>query len=634
VIIGTAGHIDHGKTALVQALTGRNTDRLPEERQRGISIELGYAFKPLRNGDSLAFVDVPGHEKFVHTMLAGATGIDLALLVVAADDGVMPQTEEHLEILRLLGVARGVIALTKIDKVEPSRLAEVRHAIGRWLDASAEHAWPLFAVSSISGAGIRELDEHLQRLAESTAGRSARGRFRLAVDRTFTLDGVGTVVTGTVHAGSVREGDEIRIAPAGRRARVRSIHSQDQSVREGRPGQRCALNLVGVAREDVPRGDWAQAGDLANVTTRFDATLRLSPREPRALASAAEVHLHHGARAIVARIAVLDRASVAPGDTALVGIVTAEPLPICRGDRYVIRDASARRTMGGGTVLEIDPPIRHRRAPARLALLEQLRTEDPVAALTAWLAVEPVAVMRLAGGWNLDDAELAGLLTAAAARVAAGTAFTQAAWMSLRTAVLAAVGNTHEREPEMPGLEQNRLRRMVGTRLTAESFAVLVDEMLAANVLVRRGAFLALPEHKAELANDERIRWERIKPQLMEARFCPPRVRDLAKDAGAAEGEVRALLRKVALVGEVTLVAHDHYFLTDAVATLADIAATVADADGVARAAPFRDRIGGGRKVAIQILEFFDRVGYTRRIRDEHLLRRDNPWRPGVHTQP
>jgi selenocysteine-specific elongation factor len=260
-------------------------------------------------------------------------------------------------------------------------------------------------------------------------------------------------------------------------------------------------------------------------------------------------------------------------------------------------------------------------------LLGALRTRRGVAALPAWLAAEPVPVSRLSSGWNLRDDEARAALAAVHARVAAGTAFSAERWATLRERTLAAVAATHEREPEMPGLEQNRLRRMVAPALAIDVIADVIDELLADAALVRRGAFLALPSHKAELGKDERMRWEKIKPLLMEARFDPPRIRDIARLTGIAEAEVRALLKRVARVGEVTLVALDHFFLTDAVAQMADMAAGLIAQHGAARAAEFRNEIGTGRKVAIQILEFFDRVGFTRRVRDDHLMRRDNPWR-------
>ncbi|MFN9478524.1 MAG: selenocysteine-specific translation elongation factor, partial [Betaproteobacteria bacterium] len=470
MLIGTAGHIDHGKTALITRLTGRNTDRLPEEQKRGISIELGYAYLPLADGGVLGFIDVPGHERFVHTMLAGATGIDLALLVVAADDGVMPQTEEHLDILRLLGLRDGVVALTKIDAVPAERVAAVRAQLAAVLAGTPQADWPVFAVSARSGEGLAVLDAHLRATARGRAVRPDGGQFRLAIDRVFTLGGIGTVATGTVHAGSVRVGDEVAIQPPGLRARARSLHAQDRAAEVGRAGERCALALVGVAREDIERGLWLQAPALANPTDRFDATLRLSAREARSLAPWTQVHLHHGTRDVLARVALLDCASLAPSGEALVSVQPVVPLPVCRGDRFVLRDAAASRTLAGGVVLDIAPPARGKRRPERLALLAALRDDSnprrpgegrgpasfdtppqPNHALTTWLSQTPIPLARIASGWNLRDDELHALLAQVGARVAGGVAFAPAAWQALRSRVLDAVAATHEREPEMPG---------------------------------------------------------------------------------------------------------------------------------------------------------------------------------------
>jgi selenocysteine-specific elongation factor len=634
MLIGTAGHIDHGKTSLVKRLTGRNTDRLPEEIKRGISIELGYAYIPAADAQAepLGFIDVPGHERFVHTMLAGATGIDCALLVVAADDGVMPQTEEHFEILKLLGVRTGAIALTKADAVAPERVDEVRAQLAQWLTPTVASDWPVFALSSLTGEGVPALQDWLQAQAAGWPQRRAAGQFRMAVDRVFSLAGVGTIVTGTVHAGSVAVGDEVLVQPSGRRARVRSLHAQDRPAERGVAGQRCALNLAAIGREDVERGEWVQSATLGNLTQRFDAVIERT--RATELRNETMVHLHHGTRDVLARVAVLDDSDPA---AVLVSLTTAEPVAASAGDRIVLRDAQARHTLAGGAVVDIAVPTRGRRRPERLALLRQLgelQARDRGAALQARLRHGPFATSALKSGWNLRDDEFDLLLAASGARRAADLLFDGAHWTRLAEQAQQAIAATHEREPEMPGLEQHRLRRMVAPALPQEAITTLLDELIDAGTLVRRGAFVALPSHKAELARDERVRWEKIKPLLMDKRFEPPRVRDIARDTGIAETDVRALLRRVARVGEVTLVAHDHFFITDAVAEMAEMAGELARAHGAARAAEFRDRIGTGRKLAIQILEFFDKVGYTRRVRDDHLLRRDNPWRVPVSAAP
>ena len=633
MLVGTAGHIDHGKTSLVKQLTGRDTDRLPEEIKRGISIELGYAYVPA-GSDVLGFVDVPGHERLIHTMLAGATGIDFALLVIAADDGVMPQTDEHLDILLLLGIGAGAIALTKVDAVSAERIDEVVLQIAHRVSGTAAAHWPVFAVSSLSGKGIGELHAYLLHAAANRAARTTDGHFRMAIDRCFTLSGIGTVVTGTVHSGQVCVGDSVSIGPSAHgalTARVRTIHAQDRASTVGVAGQRCALNLAGIEKAQVERGMWVQAPSLANITDRFDATLTLSSRVDKSIANLSTVHVHHGTADAMARVAVLDAARVEPGVTQLVSLTLDRPFSACRGDRFVVRDASAQRTLGGGLVLDVtplgSPPKRGRRAPSRLQLLAALRDRSQPEALQAWLDREPVTLARLASSWNLRDDELRELIDASGAHVAAGIAIAAEHWQRLLREAVTAVGQAHQKEPEMPGVEQQRLRRMVAPALDIDVFGSLIDELLEHSSLQRRGAFLALPAHTATLGKDQRVRWERIKPMLDDRKFDPPRVRDIARDTGIPEVEVRHLLKTVARTGDVAQVAHDHFFLTTAVADLADIAGRVAERHGAARAAEFRDQIATGRKLAIQILEFFDKVGYLRRVRDDHLVRRANPWR-------
>ena len=635
MIVGTAGHIDHGKTSLIKRLTGRDTDRLPEEIKRGISIELGYAYVPVGD-DILGFVDVPGHERFIHTMLAGATGVDFALLVIAADDGVMPQTDEHLDILLLLGIDVGAVALTKTDAVSAERVDEVLLQLADRVSKTAAASWPVFAVSSLTGDGIGDLQAYLLHAARKHAARPIRGHFRMAIDRCFTLSGIGTVVTGTVHAGGIRVGESVSVGPSAHgmlTARVRSIHAQDRSNTVGSVGQRCALNLAGVEKSQIQRGMWVQAPALTNVTERFDATLALSQKTIKPSGNAWTVHLHHGTDDAMARLAVLYPSRIEQESTAarLISITLDRPLAVCRGDRFVIRDASAQRTLGGGTVLDVMPQgsaaRRGRRAPARLQLLAALRDGSPADALRAWLQRSPVPVARLASGWNLRDVEVQQLIDACGAHVASNIAVSAEHWQQLRGEVLTAVELAHQKEPEMPGVEQQRLRRMLAPAFDVEAFGSLIDELVKQALLQRRGAFLALPTHTASLGKDQRARWERIKPLLIERKFDPPRVRDLARDTGIPEVEVRHLLKTVARTGEVAQVAHDHFFLTTAVAELADIAGSVAERHGAARAAEFRDQIATGRKLAIQILEFFDKVGYLRRVRDDHLVRRANPWR-------
>ena len=634
MIIGTAGHIDHGKTTLVKALTGVDADRLPEEKARGITLDLGYAYAPLADGSVLGFVDVPGHEKLIHNMLAGATGIDYVLLVVAADDGPMPQTREHLELLGLLGLDRGAVALTKCDVMDAARIAAARGEVEALLAGTPLEGSPLFAVSATTGEGVAALRAHLEATAAGHTRRDAAGRFRLAIDRCFTLSGIGTVVTGTAFSGKVGAGDTAIICPAGGagyKARVKSLHVQDRPAPSGQAGDRCALALTGdFEKKDIERGMWLVDPAAARPLIRFQAEIRV-PAMQAALKHWTPVHVHLGAADITGRVALLEGDLLAPGASALAEILLDRATLAVRGDRFVLRDASARHSIGGGRVLDCFPPSRHKRSPARLALLAALTDDDPAVSLNllAGQAVAGVDLGRFAANWNLTADAAANLWRVAGLRViAAGEqhlGFTAGGWQALGEKLLAALAAEHARAPDMVGVERERLRRLTLPTLERAAFDALVAELLAAGRIAAAHAWLHLPEHQASLAAGDRDLFAVLKPLLDAQPHGPPRVRDIARASGTAEDTVRQLFRRVARAGELYPVAHDHYFTADAVAGLAAIVAALNAEKGSARAADLRDIIyrdgGGGRKVAIHILEFFDRIGYTRRVRDEHLLR-------------
>lgn len=624
MIIGTAGHIDHGKTALIKALTGVDADRLKEEKARGITIDLGYAYHALPGGEALGFVDVPGHERLVHNMLAGATGIDFVLLVVAADDGVMPQTREHVHIVHLLGLARGAVALTKTDRVAPGRVAEVEAQTKALLASTVLAGSPIYPVSSITGAGIGALRERIEAAARDTGLREVHGHFRLAIDRCFTLTGSGTVVTGTVYSGQVQVGDTLVISPAGRPVRVRGIHAQNRPANEGRAGQRCALNLTGVEKSEIARGDWVLAPAAHAPTSRVDARVTLLGSETRALADRTPVHAHVGAADILARVTVLQE-SIAPGGGGLAQLVFDRPVAALRGDRVILRDQSARRTIGGGVVLDPFAPARKRRTPARLAMLDALERPSAGAALDALLAQSPFGVDldRFALMWNRPantdgwrDVSMM-VIETPPTRLAIAPRH----WSALRQAAIEALADQHARVPGVLGLNAVQLRAKAAAQLPWSAFSVLIEGLLEDGRLARRGAWLHLPGHAIRLSVAEARLWERVAPLLRAEPFEPPRVRDIARTLGLDEAQVRALLQRVALIGDVYLIAHDHYFDRDAVDALARIARELADEIGEVRAADFRDRIKTGRKLAIRILEYFDRMGFSRRVGEGHRLR-------------
>jgi selenocysteine-specific elongation factor len=634
MILGTAGHIDHGKTALVRALTGVDTDRLKEEKARGISIELGYAYTQLANGEVLGIIDVPGHERFVHTMAAGAVGIDHALLVVAADDGVMPQTREHLAILELLGVRQATVALNKADRVPPARRAEVRAELQQLLAATPFARAVVFdtVATGPADAGVAALRAHLHGLAQAQPARRGDGLFRLAVDRVFTLAGQGTVVTGTVFGGTVRVGDTLLHSASGMPVRVRSLHAQNRESASGSAGQRCALNLAGIAREAIARGDWIADARVLQATQRIDVRLQLLADAPR-LTPWTGVHAHLGTAHHLARVVLLDGEALAPGGQARAQLVFDAPVFTVPGDRLILRNAQASRTIGGAAVIDPFAPARKRRSAERLASLDALErlaaSGDPADLIAGAPQGLPRSQLVRLLGRSAEHLPLPPDLVQLPLGGADALLLAPARWLRLRQQVAAALARFHERSPDEPGVNAARLRRMAlpGPVLAGQEalWRSLLAALVADGTLAASGAWLHLPGHRASLSPAQEALAGKLLAALHEGGFDPPWVRELARDHHAPEEAVRQLLRQLARGGQLFQVVKDLFYTAARIRELAALAATLAAAAprGVVAAHAFRDASGLGRKRAIQVLEFFDRVGYTRRLHEGHVLRPD-----------
>ena len=635
MIVGTAGHVDHGKTALVRALTGVDTDRLQEEKTRGMTIDLGFAYLPAPGGDIVGFVDVPGHERFVHTMLAGASGIDFVLLVVAADDGVMPQTREHLAIIDLLGVEHGAVVLTKSDLAAPARCeavaADIRAALGDTALAEAE----IIPASTVTGEGIDDVRHLLFEEASHFAGRKASGRFRLAVDRCFTLHGVGTIVTGTVLSGSLGTGESVVVSPSGLTARVRSIHAQNRPAEHGRAGDRCALNLAGegVSKEAIRRGDMILDPALHAPTDRIDASLRVLPREPRAIGQWFPVRLHHAATEVGARIVLLRDEPVRPGVAAKVQLVLDGPIAAAAGDAYVLRDTSAQRTIGGGRFLDLRAPSRKRRAPERLAQLEAHAIPAPERAVAALLDTPPhyLDLNTFARNRALSPGEVESLIDGLGLIcIPVGEmliVLSPTRWRQFKSRLVETLEAFHADNPDLPGIGMERLRLQLDPRLAARAFAAVLRGLSRAGEVALDGAWVRLPGHEVRLTPKDEVLWLQVQPFLGGSDgFHPPRVRDIAEMLDKPETEIRRLLKFAGRMGKVHEVAQDHFFLRMELAQLVEIINGLAatEPNGQFSAARFRDHVGSGRKVAVRILEFLDLHGVTVRRGD---LRRVNSHR-------
>ncbi|MDQ6685486.1 MAG: selenocysteine-specific translation elongation factor [Pseudomonadota bacterium] len=631
MIVATAGHIDHGKTRLVKALTGVDTDRLPEERARGISIDLGFAHADLDASLRVSFIDVPGHERFIRNMLAGVCAIDASLLVVAADDGPMPQTLEHLHILDLIGVRCGAVVITKTDLVPPERVEAVAAEVERMLAATSLAGIPMIPVSTATGVGLETLRQWLREVASGSASPADEGRqFRLAVDRCFTIAGSGTVVTGTVHSGSVAVGDQLRVSPSGSEVRVRGLQVQGTPAAQAHQGQRCALNLAGVAVDAVGRGDWL-VHPAAHAPTRcFDARLRVLVAEDAPLAHWTPVHLHLGTADVPARIAVPGSGCIAPGNADQVQIVLERPIAALHGDRFVIRDQGARRTIGGGTVLDPFARRRHRRTELRAAELQALDSDSPAQILRGLLDLSAggVDLEALTQALNLTPARAAALLREQRA-VPLGkhrpVGLSQAGAEMLRMQVLKALRAFHQAAPQASGMPLAALHKAACGRLPAPAFQAFARELANRQAIVLSNDVVRLTEHEATDNDEDRQLWAGVQRRLAQLGVQVPLSNDLARSLGVKDEVLRSFLHRKSRTGDVLRVTAERFCLRE---TLAGLAATAAElsrhaVDGRFSAAQFRDAIGTGRGLAIHYLELFDRLGITQRFGDQRRIGKD-----------
>lgn len=616
MIVATSGHIDHGKTALVRMLTGVDTDRLPEEKARGITIDLGYAYTIASCGASIAFIDVPGHERLVHTMVAGAVGVDFALLLVAADDGPMPQTLEHLAILDLLGVPGGIVVLTKSDRVDAARLAAVEAQVRDFVRGTVLADAPVLACSSMTGDGIAAVRAGIEAAAAALHARAATGGFRLALDRAFTLPGVGLIATGTAHSGQVQPGQRLMLSPVGLEVRVRGLHSGNKATDHGQAGQRIALNIAGprLDRADAARGSWLTDPALHAPTTRLDARLRLLPGEAQALRHWTPMHVHMGAADIPGRIGLLDDRALEPGGTAWVQLALDAPTVAAYGDRFVIRDQSAQRSLGGGHVVDPHPPRRGARKPERRRVLLALDQPCTAAALHALLA-------QADAGLDLDWFRLARNVTAPELQALSGNmvtvgplGFSPAHHDALRSRVLAAAADHAAAHPDSAGCSPEELLRRLPPGMRSAGRAALRD-LVFNGMLHRFGPLLHLPGHVVRLSVAEESLWDELHAVLQGAGMDQPRAALLAERLQVPDGELMPLLRKLAGIGRLCRVSSHYYVLPDALARLAQAAEAVAQDSpgGILTVGRFREATGIGRNLTMPMLEFFDKVGLTTR---------------------
>jgi len=621
MIVATAGHIDHGKTSLVRALSGVDTDRLPEEKARGMSIDLGFAYVEV-DGQRLGFVDVPGHERFVRNMIAGVSGIDFALLTVAADDGVMPQTREHLAIVDLLGIGAGAVALTKIDRASPERVAAAIQEVRALLEGATLADAPVFAVSSITGQGVEQLRAHLAEAARATGRDRAQGAFRMTVDRTFIIDGAGIVVTGLVLSGEAAVNDRLLISPSGTEVRVRAIHAHNRKADSARAGERCALNISAsrLTRTAVARGDWLLDARIHAPTERFDVRLRVLGSESHPLRHWTPTHLHIGAADVPARVAILSGGAMAPGADGFAQLVLSQPISALHGDPFILRDQSASRTIAGGLVVDPFAPSRGRARPERLALLPALERAHLAASLAASLERAPkgFAFGRFQLARNLDSERGAQAVRAADAVLVGdgreALAYTRRRWDEILEQARAAIAAGCEASGGARLTLAQAQRRLQEVAHPQAAPAVL-EQLVGAGFLEHAAGGYRLHGAQAQLEPKDADLWKRVEPLIDVDSLRPPSVAEIAAQVRQEARMVERLLNRAARLGLAVQVAANRYYPPHRLLQLAEIAEATAaeDADGVLQVRAYRDRSGIGRNLVIEVLEHFDRAGFTHR---------------------
>lgn len=612
MIFVTAGHVDHGKTALLEALTGTNTAHLPEEKKRGLTIDLGYAYMPYTdaNGQAavLGFIDVPGHQKFLSNMLAGLGGVDHALLVVSAEEGIKPQTVEHLTLLGLLHFRQITLVITKADRVEPAKIetliSQIHQKFLQLTDA------PYFVTSAYTGQGITELRDYL--IVHAAASQLTEKPFRYAIDRVFSVKGAGVVVTGTAVSGTVHVGDSLYLSN-GEKVRIKAIHAQNQPSERGIAGERLALNLANVEKAEMTRGDWltALAPDFATdrITVRFQAQAPL--KESNA------VHLYHFASHTTAKFNLLSDKQAVKFSQGFAEIILDTPLHIAVGDKLILRSGDDQQTLAGAVVVEIDSPKRHKRTETRLAEVAQLASaQTPSAYAAVYLAQKAVEAAKLQWMLQLSEAELAALDLGSSQKWLYQAGFKQ----QLQAQVLEKMAAYHAEHQDQLGVTKARLYRMA---LLAQPEALanfLIDTLIEEKQLLQTRGWIHLPDHRIEFDAKELPIWQQIQP-LFAATTQALWVREVAQALSLDETFTRNLLYKAGKLGYLIPIVKDRFLLSEQIAAFADLIRAFIAEHGEISVNQLRDEIQYGRKLTVQLIEYFDRTGFLRRKGNVHLLR-------------
>ena len=633
MIIATAGHVDHGKTELVKALTGIDTDRLLEEKARGLSVDLGFAYHTLPDNTILGFVDVPGHDNFIRNMLAGVAGIDLGLLVVAADDGVMPQTREHLAILSLMEIRQYIVALTKIDRVSSGRVYDVADQVDRLLTAQGHEGVTIYPVCAPENQGIGELMKALKsRVKAASAAWTAEHHFRMSIDRVFTLKGVGLVVTGMVFSGAVRKGESMTLSTDGSQVRVRGIRAHNTASNGAKAGERCAINIAGrgLNKEVVRRGNWLMHPSLYAPTRRIDVEVKVLASETGPLKHWTPTHLHIGADHLSARVAVLSGGAIPAGGQGLAQLVVSRDAFAVHGDTFVLRDQSAQRTIAGGRVIDPFSPKRGRARPARIAALNAMQHRNVTDALRALTDGSETGVLLtpFSVAYNLPAPRLDMLIERLSLRRVGQQSkqrvFCETQWHRLGAKVVGAVKGFHRSKPMSPGASVKDIQLALSPHIETSILEVLLGTLVEEQRLNSRGTRFHLPSHSIRISVRDQRLLDRVAPKLAPRSGTPLSLHQAAADLKVDLETLEMTLKTASRLGKMVLIGKNRYAPTHFVAKLGVVAERLAanSADRCFTTAEYRKQTTLGRNFVIDVLEYFDQIGFTERNGNTRYIRR------------
>jgi len=631
IVLGTAGHVDHGKTALIKALTGVDTDRLKEEKERGITIELGFASLRLSSGRICGVVDVPGHERFVKNMVAGAAGIDMVLMVIAADEGVMPQTREHLQICSLLNIRRGLVALTKIDMVDRDWLELIQEDIADFLEGSFLDGVPIIPVSAVTGEGLPELMEALETVAAGIEEEPDTGVFRLPVDRVFTIRGFGTVVTGTLRSGQVNVADAVQILPGTVTAKVRGLQVHNSAVTSAEAGQRTAINLQGLEKADILRGQVLVHPDTMKATSRVDTFLEYLPPDKKKMMHRALVRLHTGTSETMARILLMDRDELQPGEKAYAQFFTAEPVVVMAGDHFVIRSYSPITTMGGGLIVDSLPRKHKRNNPEVLESFERIHhgsEEEKISAIIERAGPEGIPLALLVMRTGLPSAKLKKILEDLLSRHTlillekdTLTVVSASCQQQLQQKLLLELSAYHKKYPLKEGSLKEELRSILGRHVPVRLYLSTVQALERAGKIVLEREIIRLADHKIHLQEDLAEVRETLNRLYLDAGLTPPTMREVMEQFVEKKNSARKVMDVMLRDGILVKISEDLYFHQDSLQKLRENYKNLLLKEGKATPASFRELTGLSRKFIIPLMEYFDLTKLTIRAGEHRLLR-------------